>query len=187
MVVDVTSGVSPVLDARVRENIKDVVTGTCGLPGGSGQFYGYHISENEDVGERKRVDLCPSVDNGTVGWLLTTDIGVKERSAVFLSIKTLLTELMRKERSRSDTAIRVDIYTDGLENTDKVNSYRHPEVFERENWKMLDKNFGIDDVELEGIEVHIHPLPLADGIQKDTSKKAIAYLADRLNAEVEPL
>lgn len=73
---------------------------------------------------------------------------------------------------------RVHVFTDGLENSPKtISAYSNPGILQEQNWGKMDKYFKIQNLDLSGIEIHIHPLRVSNA---KLQEKAHIYLQRRL-------
>ena len=193
-VVDTTEGMSAILVRRVSESVADskkrLTGGTCA----SGGFYAYRISESPSQGDRYRVLLGPKFAAGMTEaeqGLLSLQ-KAEGQSSVLRGLSASLTEIARQQPV---DVLRVDIYTDGLENVTDVpdrSVYEDPSLLDEPNWAKLDAAWNPTGLKLAGLEIHLHPLPGQGERAAMLSGKAFAYLKVRLEAAgatviVEPL
>lgn len=192
-VVDTTEGMGATLVRRVRETFMDSRAQLAGSTCGSGAFYAYRISENPSQGDRYRVaraDLATGMP-AAEDWFFASQ-PASGQSSVLRGLAASLTEIARQQPV---DVLRVDVYTDGLENVTDVpdrSVYRDPTLLDPENWAKLDLAWAPTSLKLTGVQVHLHPLP--DQGERATALSALAfvYLKDRLERAgatviIEPL
>ncbi len=184
IVVDTTEGVDSRLSARVKEVIRETGVVELASKGHSVVLNMYHITESSYQGGRRRVKLRPPDIAAAEQWLLNGN--EESNSSVLRGLHSILQEM-----STTGESLRLDIFTDGLENLKEFSMYQRPEVLEEGHWGKIDEVAHLEALKLEGVEIHLYPLPPRNSRHEMMMEKAHSYLADRLtkagaNVKLEP-
>lgn len=184
--LDITEGVQPALSKRVRKIIDETHAVKLGAdPKNSVILSLYNITESPYQGGRERPDITrPESVRAGLEWLLK-ERPAQSRSSVLRGLVAVLEEMSRGGNPR------LDVFSDGLENTEELSVYKKPELLEEVNWVTLDGIAHLENLKLSGLAVHIHPLPAKSARYAELMEKGLAYLADRLKkagatVKVEP-
>lgn len=173
IVVDTTEGVSQELKNRVHEVIQELGAVDLAKKGHSVKLNMYHITESSYQGGRRRIKLKPSNIEEAEQWLLS---GTEQsNSSVLRGLFSILQETSEAEGNTS-----LYIFTDGLENLPELSVYEQPDLLEERNWEKIDEVAHLENLKLQGMEVHLHPLPPNNSRHEKMMEKGLAYLADRL-------
>lgn len=195
LVVDATSSIKPPLVTRASEVLAKanaMLNGpTC--TNATGASYLYRLTANPSQSDRHEVDKGGGFEAGmkeATTWLFKPQ-GDQPQSSVLYGLGAALTEAARLPKS---DLTRVNVFTDALENVGERSVYpkHHPELLNPENWAGLDVAWTPSELHLEGLDVHLYPLPGQSPNDAALSKKAFTYVKDRLEkagatVTIEPL
>jgi len=179
LVVDTTNGMDAVLNRRARETITESRDRLSGETCGAGGFYLYRLTATPSQGDRWRVLRGRGFEEGMRGaetWLLASQPEQGE-SSVLRGLAASLTEIARLQPA---DVVRVDIFTDGLENVGDRSVYRDASLLDEENWPVLDGAWDPASLRLAGLDVHLRPLPNQSEKSSALSQRAFLYLKARL-------
>jgi hypothetical protein len=180
-IVDTTNGMSPVLVKRIHGVIADAQSGIrCGK-GERNFLFAYHLTVQAYQGGRSKADFCSSEEVQAAANWLAKERPQERQSSVLRGLTAAFTELAAYVANNPRTVVRIDVFTDGLENTDELSVYKDRSVVDTNNWSKMDAYFVVSGLNLAGVEIHLHPLeePNSDILLQD---KALRYLKQRLAA-----
>ncbi len=171
--LDTTEGVSDDLAKRVRQIVDETRAVQLGADGKNKIALNlYHISEDPYQGGRQRPNLGMEAEvKASTDWLVEGK--AKPKSSVLRGLMPILKEMMENKDSRP----KLHIFTDGLENLPEASVYKNPELLEEANWSKLDQIADIGALNLKGLTVHLHPLPVS---RPALMEKGLKYLENRL-------
>ena len=187
LIVDTTEGVDDRLADRVREVVGDLRAAELAKAGNAVTMGLYHVTESSYMGGRRRIDLAKNELSAGLEWLLSPE-KEEDRSSALRGLAASLGEM-----SKAGGNIRVDIFSDGLENTDTLSVYKTPKLLDdEEGWAKLDAVANLAGLELKGVNIHLHPLPPKSARHEAVMERGLAYLANRLakagaTVRMEPL
>jgi hypothetical protein len=179
VVVDTTSGMNAILSRRAREVITDSSERLTGRTCGAGGFYAYRLTATPSQGDRWRVNRGPGFGaemRGVESWLLESQPEQAESSV----LRGLAASLVEISRLQPADIIRVDVFTDGLENVGDRSVYRDQTLLDGGNWPRLDVAWDPRSLQLRGFDIHLHPLPGQSDRTAALTARAFQYLKDRL-------
>jgi hypothetical protein len=187
--LDVTEGVTPELAKRVREVVENTHAVQFGIDLKNNIVLNmYNITESPYQGGRQRPNLNNPEEVATsINWLLQVR-PEQSQSSILRGLIAICTEMEYKEWHPV-----LHVFTNGLENLPELSVYKHPEFLNNEaGWSKLDQIADLSKLKLEGMEIHLHPLPVSKTSPVNLMEKGLNYLADRLTKAgasviIEPL
>lgn len=178
VVVDTTEGINPELEGTILSMTRRAVGD---LADGKSTVYAYQLHELSYQGSRQAITPKSPTDltNALDSFLAAK--GVAGQSSVLRGIQNVLTDI---NSTRKGEPIRVDVWTDGLENTESHSVYSMPLLLDPagDGWEKLDGVWSPTSLDLTGLEIHLHPLPPKSQRHEDMTIMGLDYLADRLRA-----
>ena len=177
VVVDTTEGVSDMLKERVANTMSDTVGD---LASGKSTVYAYTLHELAYQGNRQKIVPNSSADitNSLDSFLAAK--GAAGQSSVLRGLQSVVTDI---NSIRKGEPIRIDVWTDGLENTETLSVYSTPSLLAPgpDGWEKLDRAWSLSGIDLRGLELYLHPLPPSSSQHERMTFQGLEYLRDRLS------
>ena len=177
VVVDTTDGVSDMVKERVANTMADTVGD---LASGKSTVYAYTLHELAYQGNRQKIVPNSSADitNALDSFLAAK--GAAGQSSVLRGLQSVVTDI---NSIRKGEPIRIDVWTDGLENTESISVYSTPSLLDPgpDGWEKLDGAWNPTSLDLAGLELYLHPLPPSSSQHERMTFQGLEYLRDRLS------
>ena len=179
VVVDTTEGV----DGRLMRQVHDGSDETIGVLAeyNKATVYLYNLSDLAYQGDRRKIQPQTVTELGNSVDSFLSGRKPENKSSILRGLRKVIEDL---NAVRGDEPAQVDIWTDGLENTEDVSVYHDRSLLDEANWDRLDGVWNPERLNLDGLTIRLHPLPPPPGNRnyEKQQDRGLEYLQNRLQS-----